>query len=320
MSRMMVRVQDVGKAFHTVRAVDSVSFQVNAGEIFALLGPNGAGKSTLIRMMLGMLTPDQGSIQWFNDHQQPIPLNPSDIGYLPEDRGLYRCQTVKDILVYFGELRGMSRSAARGAAEEWATRLEVDQYLNARLETLSKGNQQRVQVASAVLHRPRLALLDEPFSGLDPLNQEMMLGVIQSLRDEGTTVLLSAHQLNLVEQLADRVFLLAQGKRVLEGSVYAVKSGVHGGYSLQITFANPIDADFLEAWENHPELTGFERKNNGIVQLTLRHQSASIEWIERAMQLGEIAEFRGGTLSLHEIYLRALNPRSGSKKPALVSV
>ena len=108
MSRMMVRVQDVGKAFHTVRAVDSVSFQVNAGEIFALLGPNGAGKSTLIRMMLGMLTPDQGSIQWFNDHEQPIPLNPSDIGYLPEDRGLYRCQKVKDILVYFGELRGMS--------------------------------------------------------------------------------------------------------------------------------------------------------------------------------------------------------------------
>ena len=143
---------------------------------------------------------------------------------------------------------------------------------------------------------------------MDPANPQVQA---LALRDGRVLAMGSDASVKALQGKTTRVIDL-QGRRVIPG--------VHGGYSLQITFANPIDADFLEAWENHPELTGFERKNNGIVQLTLRHQSASIERIERAMQLGEIAEFRGGTLSLHEIYLRALNPRSGNKKPALVSV
>ena len=320
MSNVLVRVQEVGKAFHTVRAVDSVSFDVTSGEIFALLGPNGAGKSTLVRMMLGMLPPDQGSIQWFDEHGRPVPLNPVQIGYLPEDRGLYRDQKVGDILEYFGQLRGMSRSKSREAAREWSTRLEVHQYLNDRLETLSKGNQQKVQVACAVLHRPRLALLDEPFSGLDPVNQEMMLRVIKSLRDEGTTVLLSAHQLELVEQLADRVFLLAHGRRVLSGTVPEVKASVHGGYSLQITFANPVDADTLQTWALDANLSGNDRRTSGTVRLTLENQATAAEWIERAMHLGPITEFRGGALSLHEIYLRALIVSPVRSEPAFASV
>ncbi len=310
MSKVLVRVRDVGKSFRLVRAVDSVSFEVNTGEIFALLGPNGAGKSTLVRMMIGMLPPDQGVIQWYNDNELPISLDTTQIGYLPEDRGLYRDQKVKDILEYFGQLRGMSVLLSRGAAQDWARRLEVSEYMDEKLETLSKGNQQKVQVAAAVLHRPRLALLDEPFSGLDPINQEMMLKVIRCLRDEGTTVILSAHQLELVERLADRVFLLAKGRRVLAGTVPEIKSGVHGGYSLRITFASPPETGGLQAWQDSGELTGFQRLADDTFHLTLKGQNEAARWMEQASRLGDVVEFRGGTLSLHEIYLSAIGTTS----------
>lgn len=308
MPNVLIRVRNVGKTFRTVRAVDGISFDVNQGEIFSLLGPNGAGKSTLVRMMIGMLPPDEGTIDWFDANGHPSIMDASQIGYLPEDRGLYRDQKVGRILAYFGQLRGMTVSQSRLAAGEWAERLEVSQYLNSKLETLSKGNQQKVQVAASVLHRPRLALLDEPFSGLDPLNQEMMLGVIRSLQNEGTTVLLSAHQLELVERLADRVFLLSQGKRVLSGTVPELQCSEHSGYSLRIGFAGPMPAETFASWNCHPSLDTIDHFSESAVQLTLKHKSSVAEWIERASGVGEVTDFRGGSLSLHEIYLRALNP------------
>ena len=308
MSSVLIRVRGVGKTFRTVRAVDGISFDVNQGEIFSLLGPNGAGKSTLVRMMIGMLPPDEGSIEWFDADGNPSTMDASQIGYLPEDRGLYRDQKVGRILEYFGQLRGMTVSQSRLAAREWAERLEVSQHLNSKLETLSKGNQQKVQVAASVLHRPRLALLDEPFSGLDPINQEMMLGLIRSLQDEGTTVLLSAHQLELVERLADRVFLLAQGKRVLSGTVPELKSSKHSGYSLRIGFARPMSTEAFASWQGCPSLDAIDHFSESTVQLTLKHKSSVVEWIERASEVGEVTDFRGGSLSLHEIYLRALDP------------
>lgn len=314
MPNTLIAVREVGKSFRTVRAVDNVSFDVTQGDIFALLGPNGAGKSTLVRMMIGMLPPDQGSIQWFDNLGKPCSMDASQIGYLPEDRGLYRDQRVDRILEYFGQLRGMSVRQSKQAAREWAERLEVTQYLNNKLETLSKGNQQKVQVAACVLHRPRLALLDEPFSGLDPLNQEMMLGVIRSLQAQGTTVLLSAHQLELVERLANRVFLLARGQHVMSGTVSELKSRAHSGYSLQITFLDPPSAEAMSEWQTDPGLESLERLSESVVQLTLKQRSAAVDWIQRASELGEVAHFRGGSLSLHEIYLRALKP---SQRPAL---
>lgn len=312
MSRVLVRVHDVGKAFRFVRAVDGVSFDVREGEVFALLGPNGAGKSTLVRMMIGLLRPDQGAIQWFDAHGASVTFNPQQIGYLPEDRGLYRDQKVQSILQYFGMLRGMSSTDAASAAQEWAERLQITQHLNAKLETLSKGNQQKVQVAAAVLHRPRLALLDEPFSGLDPLNQEMMLTVIRTLRDEGTTVLLSAHQLELVERLADRVFLLAKGRRVLDGTVQEVKAGVHGGYALRIRFAQPPEPDVIDRVCSQLNVVGFNPIDVSQWTFTLRDSAASMELLQTLGELQDILEYRGGSLSLHEIYLRALNPGTGT--------
>lgn len=311
----LLQIDAVGKSFRNVRAVDSVSFDVFSGEIFALLGPNGAGKSTLVRMMIGMLPPDQGMVRWFDNQGSPCAIDRSQIGYLPEDRGLYRDQKVLHILTYFGALRGMSQRAAKLAANEWAERLEVSQYLNSKLETLSKGNQQKVQVAASVLHQPRLALLDEPFSGLDPLNQEMMLGIIRSLRDQGTTVLLSAHQLELVERLADRVFLLSHGKQVLEGTVAELKTGDHSGYALRIGFTQSVPIDRFDEWRTSPNILGIEPIETRWIQITLRDASTAAACLERAAQIAPINEFRGGSLSLHEIYLRALRKSPGVATP-----
>jgi ABC-2 type transport system ATP-binding protein len=320
MKNAIVQAIDVGKAFRTTRAVDGVSFNVRSGEIFALLGPNGAGKSTLVRMMIGMIPPDQGAIRWLDDLGNRIELNPSQIGYLPEDRGLYKDQKVSRILEYFGQLRGMTVKDSVKAATEWAERLEIKQYLNQKLETLSKGNQQKVQVAAAVLHKPRLAFLDEPFSGLDPINQELMIELIRQLRDEGTTVLLSAHQLELVERLADRVLLLARGKQIVSGTIHDVKSGAYGGYSLRITYSVPIaELNFLD-WSDDSSLEGCELTDGRSIKLTLKNRSDANKWLERASALGDVTDFRGGYLSLHEIYLKAVNGQSITSQQQLVSV
>lgn len=319
MNRPIVKVSDVSKMFRTTRAVDGVSLEIREGEIYALLGPNGAGKSTLVRMMIDMLPPDHGAIQWFGSDGNPIKMDPTQIGYLPEDRGLYRDQKVGRILEYFGQLRGMSLRQARNAAEAWASRLEISQYLPQKLETLSKGNQQKVQVAAAVLHRPRLVFLDEPFSGLDPLNQEMIVGVIRSLREEGTTVMLSAHQLDLVERLADRVLLLARGKQVIAGTIPQVQSSEFGGYYLRVQFDEPISRDQIQAWYNDPTVVAIECANPSGLQLTLNRRSDLNKWLMRAWELGNVTHIRGGHLSLHEIYLRAVGTDAESTGLQLAS-
>lgn len=314
MRNPVIQAIDVGKAFRTTRAVDGVSFEVRRGEIFALLGPNGAGKSTLVRMMIGMIPADQGAIRWLDDKGAQMELDPSQIGYLPEDRGLYKDQKVGRILEYFGQLRGLTIKESTEAAVHWAERLEISQYLNQKLETLSKGNQQKVQVAAAVLHKPRVAFLDEPFSGLDPINQELMIELIRRLRDDGTTVLLSAHQLELVERLADRVLLLARGKQVVSGTINEVKSGEYGGYYLRIAYSEPVREQDLLGWANDSALTSCELSDGRFLKLTLRDRSDAYLFLERASSLGDVADFRGGYLSLHEIYLKAV---SGQSKPGM---
>jgi ABC-2 type transport system ATP-binding protein len=174
MSDPIVQVEKVEKSFAEVRAVDGISFEVRPGEVFALLGPNGAGKSTLVRMLVGILRPDAGEIV-YGLGAAPGGLPAVDeLGYLPEDRGLYRDMPVARTLAYFGILRGIERRAAEKAAGAWLERLGLADRAADKLETLSKGNQQKIQLAAAVLHRPRFALLDEPFSGLDPLNQQLL--------------------------------------------------------------------------------------------------------------------------------------------------
>lgn len=215
-------IQSVEKTYATVRAVAGISLDVPTGEIVALLGPNGAGKTTLLRMLVGITRPDRGRILWEGTEQAP---GPGTLGYLPEDRGLYQDVPIHRTLCYFARLRGIAGAEAERLATEWLARLDLKDRAGEKLASLSKGNQQKVQFAAAVLHRPRFAILDEPFSGLDPLNQELFLDLVRGLRDAGTTVLFSAHQMALVERLADRVFVMHRGRELLHGTTSALVAG-----------------------------------------------------------------------------------------------
>ena len=233
-----LRIQDVEKRYRTVVACDGISLDVQPGEILALLGPNGAGKTSLLRMIVGITRPDRGSITWPEAGTDTLP--PASLGYLPEDRGLYQDVPVLRTLSYFARLRGVPRAEAERLAREWLERFELSDRAGERLGALSKGNQQKIQFAAAVLHRPRFAILDEPFSGLDPLNQELFLDLVRELRSAGSTVLFSAHQMSLVERLADRVFVMHRGRELLHGPVgeLVANGSLHDVYVTTVRAAN----------------------------------------------------------------------------------
>lgn len=232
-----LQIDRVEKRYATVQAVAGLSLDVHAGEMVALLGPNGAGKTTLIRMLVGITRPDAGRILWDG---ATAALPPSALGYLPEDRGLYQDVPVRRTLAYFARLRGVPRAEAERRADAWLERFDLKDRGAERLSALSKGNQQKVQFAAAVLHNPRFAILDEPFSGLDPINQELFLGLVRELRDQGATILFSAHQMSLVERLADRVFVVHRGRELLHGTTADLVSGgsLHDLYVERVRAAN----------------------------------------------------------------------------------
>jgi ABC-2 type transport system ATP-binding protein len=236
----VLRVEGVTKRYRGVTAVDGLSFHVERQQIMALLGPNGAGKTTTVRMIQGIVPPDEGRV--ILDIPGATGAPRPGLGYLPEDRGLYKDQPIERTLRFFGRLRGLTKSEARDATESWLERFGLADRRRDKLDTLSKGNQQKVQFASAVLHRPAFAVLDEPFSGLDPVNQDAFLELLAELRDEGMTILLSAHQMELVERIADRVLLMARGREVLSGSLDELR-GEGGSERLHDLYVRTVTAD-----------------------------------------------------------------------------
>lgn len=217
----LVSVQNAQKAFKDKLAVIDVSFDVLPGEVFGLLGPNGAGKTTTIRMILDIFKPDAGVIQVFGG---PLTAAGKDrIGYMPEERGLYPYMRVLDCLVYLGTLKGLSRGEARQRAESFLARLELAGQSRQKIEALSRGMTQKVQVIAAVLHNPDLLIIDEPFANLDPVNAQLVRDIILELREQGKSVIMTSHQLALVEAMCDRIAMIHQGRVVLQGSVAEVR-------------------------------------------------------------------------------------------------
>jgi ABC-2 type transport system ATP-binding protein len=212
----MLQVRDVIKSFGDRPVVNRVSFEVAPGEIFALLGPNGAGKTTLIRMITDILQPDSGDVLLNGESSRG---RRHAIGYLPEERGLYRRSRVVDVVAFHGELKGLGPRDAREQARRLLTRVELGDWITKQVQALSKGMQQKVQLCTALIADPKLLILDEPFSGLDPVNVRLLEDILQEARDRGATVLLSTHQMNKVEELCDRALMMNHGHMVLYGSV-----------------------------------------------------------------------------------------------------
>lgn len=217
----LVAVQNLRKSFGPKLAVADVSFEVRPGEVFGLLGPNGAGKTTTIRMILDIFPPDAGTVEVLGGALTPA--RKDRIGYMPEERGLYPNMRVLECLVYLGTLKGLNRRQARQAAESYLERLELADQRQAKIETLSRGMTQKVQVIAAVLHNPDLLIIDEPFANLDPINTQLIREIILELRAQGKAIIMTSHQLALVEALCDRIAMIHNGRVVLQGTVAEVR-------------------------------------------------------------------------------------------------
>jgi len=219
--RATVEVQHVSKQFGTTTAVNDVSFELHAGEIFGLLGPNGAGKTTLIRMMLDIFKPDQGTITVFGGALDDVAKR--RIGYLPEERGLYKHISVLDCLTYLAQLKGLSRTDAQGRALKYLEQVGLPEVAKKKVKELSKGMQQKVQLGVALLHEPDLLIIDEPFYGLDPVNTRLVKDLLRAARDRGAAIVMCTHQMDRVEELCERMCMFNQGRAVLYGAVTDVR-------------------------------------------------------------------------------------------------
>src|SRR5450432_2895931 len=218
----MLEVTRLKKYFTTQKAVDDISFSVEKGTIFGLLGPNGAGKTTLIRMITGIFYPDEGSIR-LNGKKFNPDEDSSHIGYMPEERGLYKKMKIGEQALYFARLKGLSASEAVIQVEDWFVKFEMQSWWNKKVEDLSKGMSQKLQFVTTVLHEPKLIILDEPFSGLDPVNSNLIKDEINNLAKKGATIIFSTHRMEQVEEICDHIILVNKGKKILDGSVSEVK-------------------------------------------------------------------------------------------------
>jgi len=254
----MLKVTNLRKEFETVVAVDGVSLEVRRGELFGLLGPNGAGKTTTIRTVLNIIQPDGGEITINGRHFVPETWN--IIGYLPEERGLYRKSKIINTILYFAALKGIPTREARPLAMEWLERFELKDAGHRKVEELSKGNQQKVQLICSLIHRPQLLILDEPFSGLDPVNQILLKDILLELRSHDVAIVFSTHQMEQVEKLCDNICLINKGREVLGGALSEIKktygtNSVHLEYEGDGTFLK--DVGFVkraDVYQNYAEL------------------------------------------------------------------
>lgn len=217
---MSLVLKNVSKSFSGKKAVDNISFSLEKPGVFGLLGTNGAGKTTTIRMLLGILNKDSGEITWKGKNVDRKTVN---FGYLPEERGVYPKTKIFDQLMYFAELKGMPKNEAVESINKWAKELKVEEYMQMTAEKLSKGNQQKIQFMTAIIHNPELVVLDEPFSGLDPVNTEILKNIIINLVKEGKYVIMSAHQMATIEEFCEEILILNKGVTVLQGNLKEIK-------------------------------------------------------------------------------------------------
>ncbi|HEX4823769.1 MAG TPA: ATP-binding cassette domain-containing protein [Candidatus Polarisedimenticolaceae bacterium] len=293
--------EDVSKAYDGKVAVDRVSFEVQGGEIFGLLGPNGAGKSTFIRMAMDILRPDSGRILVSGRPSQEA--DHDRVGYLPEERGLYRKQKVLDVLDYFARLKGMTGPGVKKKAQDALDRVGLGEWGKKRVDALSKGMQQKVQIVGTLLHDPEVVVLDEPFSGLDPLNARMVKEIIHGLKRDGRLVVLSTHQMDQVEELCDRIVMIDRGKRVLYGTVREIKKK----YAAEIRAAsgrgNVVVVDGEGPLASVPGVLASETVG-GELRLTLDPAVTPETYLREALGAGcTVARFEAAPTPLEEIFV-----------------
>ena len=307
---MRLSVNNVTKRYRTVTAVDAISLDIQPGKIQALLGPNGAGKSSLVRMLVGLTQPDEGEILVENNGES-IELTYHDFAYLPEDRGLYQDRTILDNLNYIASLRGLKLSDIRSDIDNWLERFELTDRKDEPLRQMSKGNQQKVQLIATLLHDPQLVILDEPFSGLDPVNQEHVLTVLNELRERGKTVVLSAHQMELVERLADTMLLMNKGRAVAQGSLQEIRNTLLPKPVYRVTTNAQLA---LDSWQGVEQIESMRKVSEEQVEITFRTDAGIDElWPQLAQQVS-IKAFAPIQPGLHDLYLDTIRRQASDER------
>lgn len=291
--------QSVSKSFSEKSIVKDISFSMRRGEIFGLLGPNGAGKTTLIRLLLDIIRPDTGEINVFGKLLNPTAKN--RIGYLPEERGLYRKTGLLDMLVYLAQLKGMPKKQAHLNAESLLKSLDFYQYKNKKVEELSKGMQQQIQFLSAIIHDPELIILDEPFSGLDPVNTKIVKTKILDLRAAGKTVILSTHMMEQAQTLCNRILMLNKGRRVLYGTVEEIRRE-HGRNSLIVELAEKEDLNAIREISGIKKITESGKLIEIFPEMGINAQILLEELVRRT----NILRFEQSLPSLNDIFIETL--------------
>lgn len=300
----LITIDNISKSYGTFKALDEVSLQVPKGSVYGLLGPNGAGKTTLIRIINQILQPDSGQVLLDGE---PIKRGDvSKIGYLPEERGLYRKMRISDQAIFLAQLKGLSRQEAIGALKEWFERFGIESWWNRKVEDLSKGMAQKVQFIVTVLHKPSLLIFDEPFSGFDPINTDLLKGEILRLRDEGATIIFSTHNMESVEEVCDHITLINRSRNVLTGQIDEVREkfslpaytlGYRGSISDLQTHL-PHQWILLEM----PEEKGLQW-----VRLESKVKSpSSNELLQALMQGVEVVEFIREAATMNDIFIRVV--------------
>ncbi len=297
----MLEVKNLVKEYKDVTAVDNISFTVKPGKIFGLLGPNGAGKTTTIRTVLNIIRPTSGEITYNGKHIGQEFFN--IIGYLPEERGLYKKSKVVDVLLYFAELKNVDKQNALVKIDEWLKKLGISEYRNKKIEELSKGNQQKIQFISAVLHDPEILIFDEPFSGFDPINQQQIRELISSFVDSGKYIILSTHQMETAEKMCTEIFLINKGKEVCRGELSEVKKRF-GGNNIKLGFEG--DAKFLSS---DRRVTHFDFYNN-YAEIQLSDEVNPSEFLKSIVDRLSITHFSIVEPTLNKIFIDVINESS----------
>jgi ABC-2 type transport system ATP-binding protein len=293
----ILELSGVRKTYDDFVAVESVSFAVPPGCIYGLLGPNGAGKTSTIRMIMDITAPDSGTVSFFGRSRQADDLR--RVGYLPEERGLYRKMTVLDQLVFLGEIRGLKKPELMPKIKYWLERVDLLAWTRKKVEELSKGMQQKIQLIGTVLHEPDLLILDEPFSGLDPINQELFRELLLDYRKQGKSVVLSTHGMELAERLCDDICLISQGRAILEGPLKEVKRRF-GGNAYKLVGSGEFD--------RLGEIAGIDHfaAQDGVAKIILKPDVKGSDILRQAVQFLTIEEFRSEEPELEQIFMKAV--------------
>lgn len=297
----MLEIKNIVKQFAKHRALDDVSMNIERGSIFGLLGPNGAGKTSLIRIINQITAPDEGEIHFAGER-----LNPSHIeriGYLPEERGLYKKMEIGEQMLYLAQLKGLSKSEATKRIKQWFEKMDMQAWWNKKVEDLSKGMQQKVQFVATVVHEPELIILDEPFSGFDPVNVNIIKEEILGLNKKGATIIFSTHRMESVEELCDSIVLINKSRKVLEGKVRDIKN-TYKSNTYEVTFANPRGAQLNAVPGLFEDLGTKDMDGQSLMSLRLASGRSINEVLSHLIPLVEIQELHEVVPSIHDIFIQ----------------